>query len=110
MNNNRTRALSGLAGLVFTAALVLGTSTPALAIGTTYTGYLSCGNNYPVVIVNAKSGTVDMNYGRSGDEFQIAKKTTDQRFTSARHAITWTVTSKTLTKVPRVICAHPGAS
>lgn len=102
---NRTRTLSALAGFAMVAALVVGVSTPAAAaIKPDWTGTKYCASGYPVVIVNARGGTVDLNYGRRGDEFTIRSSVNDQRFVSAAHSVTWTVHSWSLTKNPRVTC------
>ena len=103
---NHTRTLSGLAGVVMAAALIVGISTPAsAAIKPDWTGTKTCVGGYPVVIVNARGGTVDLNYGRRGDEFTIKSSVNDQRFQSAAHTVTWTVHSWSLTKNPRVTCS-----
>lgn len=105
---NRTRTLSAAAGLVMAAALAIGISTPAsAAIKPDWTGTKYCAGGFPVVIVNARGGTVDLNYGRRGDEFTIKSSVKDQRFTSAAHSVTWTVHSWSLTKNPRVTCTTP---
>lgn len=102
---NRTRTLSGIAGIAMAAALVVGVSTPAsAAIKPHWTGTKSCGTQYPTVVVNARGGTVDLNYGNRGDEFTIKSSVNDQRFVGATHTVTWTVDSWSLTKNPVVTC------
>jgi len=100
-----TRTFSAISGLVMAAALVVGVSTPAAAaIKPDWTGTKTCASGYPVVVVNARGGFVDLNYGRRGDVFTIKSSVNDQRFVSAARTVTWTVHSWSLTKNPRVTC------
>lgn len=103
---HRMKAVSAAAALAASVALILGApvSASATTVPSHWSGTLTCGVGYPVVLVTGRSGTVNMDYDRRGDEFTIENTSRTQVFIGAAHNAVWSVDSTTLTSRPAAYC------